>query len=114
MLTQDKFLDFATSRHRISIDKLEVAWDLLMANLAFAVGTEFFLAQLRSCLQTYHRQQFFAKELIRHPEHMHVGHFGMTHQEFLYFAREDILAAPDDHLFETAHDIDVAASIHRC
>src|SRR5437660_10014239 len=106
MLTQDKFLDFATSRHRISIDKLEVAWDLLMANLAFAVGTEFFLAQLRSCLQTYYCQQFFAKELIRHPEHMHVGHFVMTHQEFLYLARAAISPAPHTAPFETAYDVD--------
>src|SRR5581483_3358295 len=109
----NELLDFAASCEGKAINKLEVARDLLVANLAFAVGAEFLFTQLCSRLKTHYGQQFLAKEPVRHPQYMYISHFGMTHQEFLYFTGKDILATANDHLFETPHNIHVAASVHR-
>ena len=45
---------------------------------------------------------------IGHAHALHVLHFGMAVQELLDFARIDVLAAANQHVFGAAHDVAVA------
>src|SRR5579883_1462639 len=112
LFAQDEFLHFAAARHRVRLDELEVARNLLAANLALAVFAQFFLGQLLARSGDDDSQQFFAEEFVGDAENLHIGYFWMANQEFFDLAREKVLAAANDHLFEAAHDIDVAICIH--
>src|SRR5713226_3503707 len=110
---QDKLLYFAATRHGIGFYELEIARYLLTADLPFAILTQFFLCDLYAFSGQNHGQQFFAKEFVRYTEHLHIGNFGMADQEFFDFAWEEVLASANDHVFDAAHDIDIAVRIHR-
>src|SRR5579884_276915 len=111
---QDKLLHFATGRHGIGVHELEIAWDLLMADLPLTELTQLLLRNYCSLSGTHHRKQLLTKESIRYSYDVHLSNFGMPQQELFDLAWEDVLAAANDHLFEATHDVEVALRIHRC
>src|SRR5260221_11716456 len=112
ILAQDKFLHFAASRHGIGRDELEVARNLLTADLSVAVLAQFFLRKLHALFGEDHCKQFFTIEFVGHAQHLHISYLGMANEEFFNLTREDVLASANDHLFEKTHDINVASRIH--
>src|SRR5216683_3142858 len=114
VLAQDKLLYFAAGRQRIGPDELEVARDLLMTDLALTILAQLLLGKFFSLSEDHHSQLFFAKELVGHAHDLHVSDLGMANQKLLDFAWEDVLAAANDHIFETTNGVDVAVRVHRC
>src|SRR6266700_7319219 len=83
-----------------------------MTDLALTVLAQLLLSGLFTFFRNHYSQLFFAKQLVRYANDLHIGHLGMADQKFLDFAWEDIFAATNNHVFETANDIDIAMSIH--
>src|SRR6266571_1464213 len=113
VLAQHELLYLAAGRHGVGLHELEVARDLLAADLPFTVLAHLLLAELLAHPGQDHRQQLFAKESIRHAEHLHVGYLGVANEELLDLAREEVLTTANHHFFEAPHDIDVALRVHR-
>src|SRR5207302_5265598 len=49
---------------------------------------------------------------VRHADGLHVADFRMRVQELFDLARVDVFAAPNDHVLQPAHDVDVAVLAH--
>src|SRR5258708_20408396 len=67
ILAQDELLHLATARQGIGLDELEVARDLLVADLSSAVLSQFLLGQLLSRFRDDHCHQFLTEDVFWHP-----------------------------------------------
>src|SRR5215469_15571143 len=83
-----------------------------MTDLPFAVGAQFLLGQFHTLPGTNYGCQFLTKELIRDAEYLHISNFGMTNKKLFDLDGENVFAAANDHVFETAHNVDIAAFVH--
>src|SRR5215467_10025504 len=98
--------------YQIGLHKLEVARNLLMADLPLAIVAQLLFSEVFTRPRHDHRQQLLAEEGIGYPNDLHIGDFGMANQEFLDLAREEVLAAANDHVFEATHNVDIALRVH--
>src|SRR6266699_637725 len=99
LVAQHKLLHLAAGRQRIGIYELDVARDLLMADLALAVVAQFLLGKLLAWFGDNHRQQLFTKEGVWDSHHLHISYLGMADEEGL-----DRLGSLLRHLVVTCHD----------
>src|SRR5579875_234942 len=111
-LAQDKLLHLSGGSHGKTLSELDVARDLLMADLPLTVGTHFLLAQFFASFGDNHGQQFLSKEKIGYAYNLHIGDFGMADKKLLDFARINVLTPANDHILQTTHNLDVAVCIH--
>src|SRR5579872_2750067 len=112
-LAQDELLHFPAACQRIGRHKLEIARNFLWTDLPFAVCSQFFLCNLLTLYGQDNREKFFAEEGIGDAEYLYIGNFRMANQELFDFAREEIFAATNDHLFQATDYVDIASRIHR-
>src|SRR5258708_25650554 len=113
-LAQDELLHFAARGHGIVVNELEVARDLLVADLALAIVAQFLLCQLFPFLETYHGQHFLAEEFIGYAENLYISDLRMANQKLLDLAWENVFTPANHHLLETTNNIDVPPRIHCC
>src|SRR6266566_8332707 len=85
-----------------------------MANLALTVLAQLLLGGLFTLFRNHHSQLLFTKELVRHTYYLHIGYLGMADEELFDFAWKDIFATANNHVFETANEINIASRIHSC
>src|SRR5574344_500147 len=111
-LADFEFLDLAGDGHREGIHKTDVTRHLVVRDLAFAEGANVVFRRLGARLGDDPGAQLFAKTAVRNPDDLDVLYLRMAVEEFLDFAWIDVLSATNDHVFDAAHDVDVALRIH--
>src|SRR5580704_17462299 len=108
LLAHDEFLDLARDGHRELGHELDVARDLVMGDLALAERADLLGSRGLAGLQLDPGADLLAVARIGHADHLDVLDLGMAVEKLLDLAGIDVLAAPDHHVLEAAHDIDVA------
>src|SRR6266566_5436949 len=83
-----------------------------MANLALTVLAQLLLSGLFTLFRNHYGQLLFTKELVWYTYYLHIGYLGMADEELFNFAWKYIFATANNHVFETANDINIAVSIH--
>src|SRR6266576_6633589 len=83
-----------------------------MTDLALTVLAQLLLSGLFTFFRNHYSQLFFTKELVRHTYYLHICYLGMADEELFDFAWKYIFATANNHVFETANDINITMSIH--
>src|SRR5206468_5169372 len=96
------------------IYELEVAWHLVVSNLPLTESLQLLSGNLFAGLDPNPRHDLFTVLRIRHADHLHIADFGMGIQKFLDLTRIDVFATANDHILNTAHNVDIAFRVHRC
>src|SRR6478735_1420484 len=105
--------DLAGDRHRVLVDDLDVARDLVVGELAGAELAQGLGGERRGAvLHADPRAQLLAVLLVRDADDLGVEDVGVGVEELLDLARVDVLAAADDHVLDAAGDLDVAVIVH--
>src|SRR6266699_2352549 len=114
LLAQNELLHFAARSHGIGVNELEVARDLLVADLALAEVAQFLLCQLLPLLETHHGQHLLAEEFIGYAENLYISDLWMANQKLLNLTGENVFPPANHHLLETTNNIDIPPRIHCC
>ena len=105
---QFEFLYFAAARHRECIDKEDVLRDFVAGDFSAAEVFHYVVGHRRALLQDDERADLFAIFLRRHAGYLHIFHARQVVKELFQFARVDVLATPDNHVFDATRDAVIA------
>src|SRR5215470_6775363 len=83
-----------------------------MADPALAELAQLLLCNLFTLFWNDHSQLLFTKELVRHTYYLHIGYLRIADKELFDFSWKDIFTAANNHVFETANDINISMNIH--
>src|SRR5512138_2848800 len=112
LLTHQELLNLSGHRGGKLLHETYVSRHLVMRDVSPAKGANFLFARGRTRLEAKPRADLFAILLVGHADDLHFLHDRMRVEKLFDFARIDILAAANDHVLQTSHDIDVAVLIH--
>src|SRR5580692_5276781 len=111
-LAHAEFLDFTGHRHRKLVHYLYVLRDLEAGDLLLTERPNFFRRGRGVGLQLHERSNFFPKHFIGNSKDLDFADARARIEEFFDFARVNVFAAPDDHVFRAADDFAIAVTIH--
>src|SRR6266498_3159839 len=106
-LAHPELLHLAGHGHRERVDEAHVVRDLEQRDLAAAEFLQLVLVELGALLEDDPGADRLAVALVGDADHLHVLDRRMRVQELLDLARVDVLAAADDHVLDSADDVDV-------
>src|SRR5262249_26876225 len=98
----------AGHRHRKFVDEFDIAWDLVVRDLAVAERAHFLRRQILARANPDPGAQLLAIAVVGDAEDLHVLDLRMTIEEFLDLARIEVLAAADHHVLDAADDVAIA------
>src|SRR5262249_24345399 len=104
LLAHDELLDLAGDGHREGVDKLDVARDLVVGDVALAELADLIGGRGYAIMQLDPGTDLLAVLGVGHAYHLHVLHLGMPVEELLDLAWIDVLAAADHHVLQPADD----------
>src|SRR6478735_1635544 len=105
--------DLAGDRHRVLVDDLDVARDLVVGELARGVGADGVgVERVGAVAELDPRTQLLAVLLVGDADHLHVLDVGVGVEELLDLAWVDVLPTADDHVLDPADDVAVAVLAH--
>src|SRR5205085_3053985 len=94
------------------VDQLPVAGHLVAGDAALAVGAQLVDGGAGARLEDDPGHDLLAVGGAGHADDLGIADRGMGVQVLLDLARIDVLAAADDHVLDTADDVDVALGVH--
>src|SRR3954451_12063006 len=112
-VTQLVLLDLARRGQRQNIERYPMLGRLLRRQVLAHVAEKLVLADRLTGSGADERGDHLAHQVIGKPDDRNLTDSRMSEEELLQFARIDVLAASDDHVFEAALDRAVATLVHR-
>src|SRR5262249_51222244 len=91
LLAHQEFLDLAGHGHRERVDEFDVAWDLVVRDLALAEGADFLGRRGLAGAELDPGAEFLAVARVGDADHLDVLDLRVTVEEFLDLARVHVL-----------------------
>src|SRR5262245_40776466 len=112
LFAHNKFLDLAGHGSGKNLDELDITWNFVMGDVVVTEPTYLLDAGVLALTQPHPSHDLLAVLRIGHADHLHIADLRVSVQKLLDLAWVYIFPTTNDHILDTADDVDVALVIH--